>query len=312
MRSNVRWVIFAVLGIAAIALAAGILGSTVEVGGGGSSSSGSDGESTVGGSVVPDENNQSAQSVPFSSSGEIAPCVPAATNPGVLLGLGAVYVAVGGIIARLRTKIEALGVIVLAIYITTAVAVFLTIGCDPPELESGAADEIGIAPEDPESSEESGSGGEDEGTDSLPAVFTVLVIAGALVGVLGLIYLSSEDEMPSEVENQTVDTDHRALGRAAGRAADELESASSLDNAVYRAWAEMTDPLPVEDPDASTPAEFAGAAVDAGMPREAVDEVTELFEEVRYGGTEPTTDQEQRAVQALRQIEREHAEWGES
>jgi len=69
----------------------------------------------------------------------------------------------------------------------------------------------------------------------------------------------------------------------------------------------MTDHLEVRDPTSSTPAEFATAAVEAGMAREHVDELTELFEAVRYGGADVTEDRERRAVEALRRIEATYA-----
>nr|WP_303647825.1 DUF4129 domain-containing protein [Haloarchaeobius amylolyticus] len=101
-----------------------------------------------------------------------------------------------------------------------------------------------------------------------------------------------------------------AVGAAAGRAADRLEDTTAVDNEVYRAWREMTTHLDVPDPQSSTPAEFAEAAVAAGMTREQVDELTALFEEVRYGGEAPTSDRETRAIDALRAIEAAHATGG--
>ncbi|WP_435363363.1 DUF4129 domain-containing protein [Haloarchaeobius sp. DYHT-AS-18] len=98
-----------------------------------------------------------------------------------------------------------------------------------------------------------------------------------------------------------------AIGAAAGRAADRLETSTAVDNEVYRAWREMTRHLDVPEPESSTPAEFAEAAIAAGMTRDQVTELTALFEEVRYGGEDPTTDRESRAIEALRAIESAHA-----
>ncbi|MFT4958108.1 MAG: hypothetical protein ACI9PP_002168, partial [Halobacteriales archaeon] len=95
---------------------------------------------------------------------------------------------------------------------------------------------------------------------------------------------------------------------AAGRAADRLETGDEFENDVYRAWAEMTTELEVEHPSSSTPSEFAMAAVDAGMDRNDVDRLTELFEEVRYGGFDPTPEREGEAIETLRRIETEYAE----
>jgi len=79
---------------------------------------------------------------------------------------------------------------------------------------------------------------------------------------------------------------------------------------VYRAWAEMTAELEVDRPESSTPGEFATVAVDAGMAPEDVDRLTELFEEVRYGGHAPTDDREQAAVETLRRIESRYSDEG--
>jgi hypothetical protein len=72
----------------------------------------------------------------------------------------------------------------------------------------------------------------------------------------------------------------------------------------------MTGYLDVDSPESSTPAEFADAAVDAGMSDGDVDELTRLFEEVRYGGKDPTDDRESRALAALRRIDSEYADDG--
>ena len=52
-----------------------------------------------------------------------------------------------------------------------------------------------------------------------------------------------------------------------------------------------------------TPGEFAAAAVDAGIDREDVVELTGLFERVRYGSEAATADREARALDALRRID---------
>jgi len=76
-----------------------------------------------------------------------------------------------------------------------------------------------------------------------------------------------------------------------------------VENEVYRAWREMTGHLDVENPESSTPAEFAAAAESVGMDDAHVAELTDLFREVRYGGAAATDDREQRAIDALRAIE---------
>jgi hypothetical protein len=163
---------------------------------------------------------------------------------------------------------------------------------------------------------EGGSGAPGSGTGTTLTDPSFLLMAGlgvALLAAVALLFVSSSgddpepDDQPAEPETSE---DVRAVGRAAGEAADRIESTTSVDNEVYRAWREMTDHLDVSNPESSTPAEFAAAAVDAGMAREDVEELTVVFEEVRYGGESPTEERERRAVEALRNIEREYAGGG--
>ncbi|MFC4550518.1 MULTISPECIES: DUF4129 domain-containing protein [Halorussus] len=141
----------------------------------------------------------------------------------------------------------------------------------------------------------------------------VLLLAGlgvALAAAVALLFASSSGDDPDPEESVTdpdTETDVAAVGRAAGDAADRIESTEDVDNEVYRAWREMTDHLDVANPRASTPAEFAAAAVDAGMARDDVEELTGVFEAVRYGGEAPTDRREERALAALRNIEAEYA-----
>ncbi|WP_141212635.1 DUF4129 domain-containing protein, partial [Halorubrum sp. Ea8] len=113
-----------------------------------------------------------------------------------------------------------------------------------------------------------------------------------------------EEHGEREEPDQT-DPDLREVGRTAGAAADRIER-SDADNGVYRAWRDMTEALDVDRPASSTPAEFAAAAVDAGVDAEPVGDLTAVFERVRYGGEEATEERERRAAEALRRIEERH------
>ncbi|WP_440989792.1 DUF4129 domain-containing protein [Haloarchaeobius baliensis] len=144
-----------------------------------------------------------------------------------------------------------------------------------------------------------------------PSVFVVLVAATLVVGILGYVALSATGDEDDEEEPPEHEVDGEAeleggvtaLGNVAGQAADRLERDAGTENEVFRAWVEMTRHLPVDHPRSSTPSEFADAAVEAGVAREDVTELTELFEEVRYGGEPVTAERERRAVEALRHIE---------
>lgn len=157
-------------------------------------------------------------------------------------------------------------------------------------------------------------GGESAVTSpDLPAFVLLLLTVAGLVAVAAVV-LTGDDERPNpddgaddERPPAEPEADVAAVGRAAGRAADRIERSDEFENEVYRAWAEMTEPLSVDRPESSTPAEFASAAVEAGMEPEDVDRLTALFEEVRYGGADPTDEREREAVATLRRIEAAYA-----
>ncbi|MFC6836738.1 DUF4129 domain-containing protein [Halomarina ordinaria] len=143
-----------------------------------------------------------------------------------------------------------------------------------------------------------------------PDAALLALLCLTLVGVVAVVVRATGDgDAPKSVEEGTPppEPDVRAVGAAAGRAADRIAADADASNAVYRAWREMTDHLDVADPETSTPGEFADAAVAAGMAREDVAELTTLFEVTRYGGAEVDATREERALAALRRIEREYA-----
>lgn len=153
-------------------------------------------------------------------------------------------------------------------------------------------------------------GGGDTGDASSPSLPLGLlaVLALALIGVALVVARVRDGGGDDPVVDAEPGDDGRAaaVGRAAGRAADRLE-AGRADNEVYRAWREMTDLLEVEEPETSTPGEFAEAAVGAGLQGADVRELTRLFEDVRYGDA-PPEDYEDRARDVFRRIEAQYAE----
>jgi len=152
-----------------------------------------------------------------------------------------------------------------------------------------------------------------ETASSQPSVLLGIVLIVLILVAVILLYVASADDLAdSQTEEPdaepTEEPDLAAVGRLAGEAADRIETGDAFDNEVYRAWAGMTEHLAVEHPESSTPAEFATAAVDAGMGPDDVRELTHLFEEVRYGDRAVTPEREQRATTALRRIEASYAE----
>lgn len=74
-------------------------------------------------------------------------------------------------------------------------------------------------------------------------------------------------------------------------------------NDVHGAWLAMVQRTNLDRPWTRTPAECARAAVDTGMDSEAVERVTGLFEEVRYGGAPLTDERRQQAREWRRRLE---------
>lgn len=174
---------------------------------------------------------------------------------------------------------------------------------------------IQIEPEDQGGGGDGGAGGEAT-SESPQSDFEVSL---GLLGVVGLamillaaaVYRYSGTDVDVALEEQADETEEptsvKEIGQAAGRAADRLEGASDLENAIYRAWREMTDALDVTQPRTTTPEEFAEIAIEAGMSDTDVRQLTRVFEEVRYGNRQPTPEREQRAQEALRRIQRTYA-----
>ena len=142
-------------------------------------------------------------------------------------------------------------------------------------------------------------------------LFGLVLVLGIAAAVVLLFVSTGSDEAeppPADEDPASRPADVAAIARAAGRAADRIAAAETdVENEVFRAWVEMTDHLAVAHPESSTPAEFADAAVEAGMGVDDVRELTTLFEEVRYGEANATGAREERALAALRRIETDYS-----
>lgn len=141
-----------------------------------------------------------------------------------------------------------------------------------------------------------------------PPVALLFVIGAVLVGAVAILLRGgSIASFGTTSDEPEASEEAAAVGKAARRAADRIETTDDVENEIYRAWREMTELLDVQRPESNTPGEFAAAAVDAGMDPADVDDLTRLFEDVRYGGDEPTEPTERRAVAILRRIESTYA-----
>lgn len=247
---------------------------------------------------------------------QLAPCIEELYEPWALAIVAVLLVFLSLLIYRDTGSLFAVVAVVgILVAILGPFYVILGLCGEPPELViTPPAQETGEG--DPTIVDLGGGDGDEDETGTsvpIPTVLFGLVIVLAVLASAVLFFAAgstgesatpTSDEIPSESGEPSIE----AVARSAGAAADRLEADAELDNEIYRAWAEMTAHLEVRSPESSTPAEFADAAVDAGMAREDVEELTRLFEDVRYGGVEPTADRERRAIGALRRIERTYAE----
>jgi hypothetical protein len=311
-RSTARTAAVAILCILALSAAAATLDSSTAVGEGGGPGQP--------GSFYPESNTTQSTSTPVEQAPDQGPlaetmqntaCIPALRDPLVMVPL--IAVIVGGAVLLGRRRDWALSFGMLAILTSGPLfffwlAVWFTLtGCETPDANAEPSASIQNGSQLPPGGGGAGGQGTAAATPD-PSLLMLAVVGVALVAALAVFVRGTGDD----VVERHGDDDEGALAQAAaiasiaetaGEAADRIEASGAVDNEVYRAWREMTIDLPVERPASSTPAEFREAAVDAGMARGDVAELTDLFEEVRYGGYEATEDREQRAVEALRRIE---------
>lgn len=315
---NRRPLLIALLAILAIGVAAATLNSAVTSEGAGAGMFGGAGDASdrglgqnegQGGNPFSIGFGEGLTGLPFFP----LPCFPILNDPRVIALFAVIAVVALYALYRQLGTLAPVGFFLAFFPIVVLIHSFLT-ACGGPELSgqssSGAAGNatfsIGL-------SEAVGGG---SGSGALPPVSTaLLVILGiALVIAIGLLFRSSGDDVEAAEEPAEPETDAEsmvAIGEAAGRAADRIEADAEADNEIYRAWREMTSYLDLRNPESTTPTEFAEAATGIGMEPDDVHELTDLFEAVRYGRADPTTDREERAVAALRRIEAEYSEGAE-
>jgi hypothetical protein len=319
-RLDARTVTLALLCVAVLAFAAATLdtttdpGSAIGFGGGPGDQRGFEGTPTP---DDPGSSDEGRSSVIDLDGGTATVCVEWLTRPLVRAGL--VLGLVGLLLAGRWYDDEVLGLTLAFVVGYPGLFVYLLLTA----CRSGSP---GLVPDLSQVgspvSEESGGLLGGQGTATSPTVATqlLLVLVVVLLGAVAVIVLTGDYEQgaatggdrPADDETAArVRPDVGAVGEAAGRAADRIEADGEFENEVYRAWAEMTDPLSVERPESSTPGEFAEAAVAAGLDPDDVDRLTGLFAEVRYGGADPTPERERAAVETLRHVEATYADGGD-
>lgn len=326
-RESLGPLILAAVCVLAVAFAAATVATPTQTGSGelGTGEGGGDGIGDDPGGSGIDVGGDEAEQDGFLETAEGEPFIPLGYcltflfRPEVVLGIVAAFLLFGYLMKRRYDNVAAVGMVA-----TFSLPVFLVYILMSACRES--AGPLGL----PESIVGGGAGNDgsvglgDPGVpvDPTSVPLLVYVVLGlVLVGVLAYAFSSrgrfggALEPIWSKLDDETVEGDPAGgvaatIGELAGEAADRIEddTGTSVENEVYRAWREMTDSLDVDRPESSTPAEFATAAVEGGVSRRDVDELTELFEEVRYGGYDPDEDRERRAVDALRRIEEQYTD----
>jgi hypothetical protein len=96
------------------------------------------------------------------------------------------------------------------------------------------------------------------------------------------------------------------LGLEMRQAIDTIEEGGDLGNTILTAYRDMSRVVRqtqgVERSRATTPHEFIQVLTGKGLPSQAVVEITQLFEQVRYGSKLASVTDEQRALSSLRAI----------
>ncbi|WP_424003718.1 DUF4129 domain-containing protein [Haloarcula salina] len=92
-------------------------------------------------------------------------------------------------------------------------------------------------------------------------------------------------------------------GPSTERAETDEDDGLDVDSLSVRdAWAAMTERVPVSNPAATTPGEYARAAIERGLPAEPVRRLTDLFRDVEYGGRSQSEDRTAAARDAVERL----------
>lgn len=201
----------------------------------------------------------------------------------------------------LRFDVASAGLFATFLIPVTMLAYFLLTNCPGGGFDQGNG---GVPDVNPVS-----NGGTELPVPESPIIVALVFGGIILLAVAMLVTMTREDEHVEPLEEEEIpEADAADFARAAGEAADRIEETNvPVDNAVYRAWVQMTGLLHIDNPETAAPRTFAEAAIDIGLADDDVWELTELFNEVRYGGKDADT-REERALEILRNIEETYQE----
>lgn len=290
-RQTLQFAVISILGILTVSVAAATLRTPLDRGTTGSRS----GSGSGGGATQPASGSSGDLSVPF--LGDLLV---------VLLGLLLVIFAlavlaafVAGIWFAIRYRHDLVSSVPAAIVFLAGALVLLIVfwwvasTADPAPMDPGSAG----------GGEASGGESAEQSAPLSPVVLGSIVVLFVVLAAMIVFPRLAERIRPLGVE---LNVESPGGDRSDGRGEFDRqtpEDENELTNEVYRAWQAMTRDLDVSTPESTSPREFASAAIDAGFRSEDVRELTQLFEEVRYGRYEPSEERERRATAVRRRLE---------
>lgn len=130
-----------------------------------------------------------------------------------------------------------------------------------------------------------------------------LIIALALTGLLvGIVYMVWRNRVRKMAELKPLDD----IAKEAQDAIDAIQSGGDLRDVIMRCYAEMSrvvsESRNLYRGQDMTPHEFEVFLQGRGLPREAIHQITTLFEAVRYGALVPGRQEENQAISSLNAI----------
>lgn len=143
---------------------------------------------------------------------------------------------------------------------------------------------------------------------NLITTLIAVLIALAVIGVVWALVRRSRLQRQAEPL--------RRIEKEAQSALDDIQAGGDLRDAIIRAYMQMMQAVSqyrnIQRDQHVTPHEFERSLTERGLPRQPVHQLTELFEQVRYGGARPGWAEERAAVASLSAIvsacQRERAE----
>jgi hypothetical protein len=134
----------------------------------------------------------------------------------------------------------------------------------------------------------------------------VVIVASLILAVLITLLVAGVIWFFLLRRNRQIDEPLERIAEEAQVAVDAIEAGGDLRNIIMRCYAEMSRVLSekrgLNREQFMTPHEFEAILAGKGVPREPVEQLTHVFEEVRYGNRMPGKKEELKAVDGLMAI----------